>query len=73
MVIVLIENIKAVSNIKSILSINEITAYIIGPYDLSASMGIPGNFKDKEFLEKISEIKKVAKELIVLLDIICRT
>ena len=62
MVIVLIENIKAVNNIKSILSISEITAYIIGPYDLSASMGIPGKFKDKEFLEKISEIKKVAKE-----------
>ena len=35
---------------------------MIGPYDLSASMGIPGNFDDKGFIEATEEIKRIAEE-----------
>jgi len=41
-VVVMIEHVDAVNDIDAILSVPEIDAYIIGPYDLSGSMGRPG-------------------------------
>ena len=41
-VVVQIEHIEAVDNLKEILSVSGVDAFIIGPYDLSCSMGIPG-------------------------------
>ena len=38
----MIEHVDAVNAIDSILSVPGIDAYIIGPYDLSGSMGRPG-------------------------------
>ncbi len=43
-VVAQIEHIQAIENIKSILSVEAIDATIIGPYDLSASMGKPGQY-----------------------------
>ena len=43
-VVVQIEHIDAVNNLKNILSVEGVDAFIIGPYDLSCSMGIPGEF-----------------------------
>lgn len=45
-----IEHIKAVSNIDSILSVPGIDAAFIGPYDLTASMGITGQFDHPDYL-----------------------
>ena len=59
-IIAQIENISALTSIKSIFSSKLIDAYFIGPYDLSASMGIPGNFKKQEFINVIRKIKKTA-------------
>ncbi len=53
-----IESIKSVDNINEIFSL-PISGYFIGPYDLSASIGDPGNFNNKDFL--IAE-KKVLVE-----------
>ncbi|PCJ21380.1 MAG: 2,4-dihydroxyhept-2-ene-1,7-dioic acid aldolase [Candidatus Cloacimonadota bacterium] len=53
-----IEHIDAVNNIEEILLIDGIDAYIIGPYDLSASMGKPGKFDDSDVIEAISKVKK---------------
>ena len=39
-----IEHIEAVDNIDDILSVPSVDAVFIGPYDLSASMGITGDF-----------------------------
>ena len=35
---------------------------MIGPYDLSASMGIPGDFKNKKFKNIINKIVKKASK-----------
>lgn len=59
--IVMIENVKALENLNEILKINEIDAIFIGPYDLSASLGIPGEFKNKIFINALKEIKRKCK------------
>lgn len=61
--IVQIEHIDAVRRLKEILSVPEVDGYIIGPYDLSASMGIPGKLDDPSVLAAIAEIKKVSQSL----------
>ena len=45
-----IEHIEAVRNIDAILSVAGIDAAFIGPYDLTASMGITAQFEHPEFL-----------------------
>jgi 2-dehydro-3-deoxyglucarate aldolase len=62
-VIVQIEHIEAVSNLKEILSVDGVDGYIIGPYDLSGSMGIPGQFEHPDFLRAMDRIKEVALSL----------
>ena len=52
----------SVNNLESLFSIKEVDGYIIGPYDLSASMGIPGQFENKDFLSVMERIKTVATE-----------
>ena len=47
-IIVMIEHIDAVQQIDAILSVPSIDAYIIGPYDLSGSMGRPGELDHPE-------------------------
>ena len=63
LVVVQIEHIDAVSNLESILSVEGVDAYIVGPYDLSGSLGIPGNFSAPEFLEAMNQIRDVSRRL----------
>jgi len=51
--VVMIEHINGVENLADILSIKGIDAVLIGPYDLSASMGMTGQFNSKEFKKAI--------------------
>ncbi len=60
--IVQIEHIDALNNIKEIFSNKTIDGYIIGPNDLSASMGIPGDLKNKRLKDAIGYINKQAKK-----------
>ena len=60
-VIVQIEHIEAINNIKSILSVDGVDGYIIGPYDLSASMGYPGEFEHPEVKKVLNTIKEIIK------------
>lgn len=66
-VIIQIEHINAVQNIGSILDIDGIDGVFVGPYDLSGSMGIPGEFENKDYKETlrglIKEIKKTKKAM----------
>jgi 2-dehydro-3-deoxyglucarate aldolase len=62
-VIAQIEDIEAVRNLEEILSVDGIDAFIIGPYDLSCSMGIPGEFNNPDFINIINQIMAVAKKL----------
>lgn len=61
-IIVQIENIKAVDNLDEIFSLEHIDGYFIGPYDLSSSMGIPGDFKNKKFLNILKKISAIGKK-----------
>ncbi|SDY34733.1 HpcH/HpaI aldolase/citrate lyase family protein [Nitrosomonas sp. Nm33] len=55
-IIVMIEHVDAVYNIDSILSVPGIDAYIIGPYDLSGSMGRPGELDHPQVQDAIKQI-----------------
>lgn len=61
-VIVQIEHIDAVKNLKEILTTDGVDGFIVGPYDISGSLGIPGDFEDPRFKKEIEQIMKVAKE-----------
>ena len=63
LVIVQIEHIDAVQNLEAILKVPGVDAYIVGPYDLSGSLGIPGEFDAPQFTQAIKEIGEVSKRL----------
>lgn len=58
--VVQIEHKKAIENIDDILSSENIDYYIIGPYDLTGSMGIVGEFNNPKYLESLEIVKKSA-------------
>jgi len=55
-VIVMIENQIALDRLEEIFSVPGVDGFIIGPYDLSCSMGIPGEFDRPEFLIAMKRI-----------------
>lgn len=62
-VIVQVEHINAVNNLEDIFSVEGVDGYIIGPYDLSGSLGIPGQFDHPDFMAAMDRISTVAKEM----------
>ncbi len=62
-IVAMIEHIDAVNAIDSILSVDGIDAYIIGPYDLSGSMGRVGEFNHPEVQSAIDQVLKAGKRL----------
>lgn len=54
-----IEHIDAVKNFESIAKVPGIDAIFVGPYDLTASMGITANFNDPEYLKVLQHINEV--------------
>jgi 2-dehydro-3-deoxyglucarate aldolase len=61
-IIAQIEHIDAVRNIDGILSVNEIDGILVGPYDLSGSLGFPGDFEKNDFKAAIKEILSKCKK-----------
>ncbi|MBZ9577539.1 2,4-dihydroxyhept-2-ene-1,7-dioic acid aldolase [Patescibacteria group bacterium] len=57
-IIIQIEHIDAVKQINEIFSVKGVFGYFIGPYDLSASLGKPGDFKCKEVIEALKIVKQ---------------
>jgi len=47
-----------VRHIDEIFSVDGIYGYFIGPYDLSASLGKPGNFKCKEVIDALEVVRE---------------
>ena len=62
-VIAQIEHIDSVNNLEEILSVEGIDGLIIGPYDLSASMGIPGDYGHPDVVAALERVEKVAKQM----------
>lgn len=66
-VVIQIEHIDAVANLDEILKVPGIDAIIIGPYDLSGSLGIPGQFDDAKFKKSLDLIiNRVKKSPVAL-------
>jgi 2-dehydro-3-deoxyglucarate aldolase len=61
-VIVQIEHIEAVRNLDGIFSVKGIDGFMVGPYDLSGSLGIPGQFEHREMRKALAEIRRVAAQ-----------
>ena len=60
-VVVQIEHIDAVENLEQILAVDGVDAFLVGPYDLSASMGIPGRFDNPAFVAAMARIRETAR------------
>jgi 2-dehydro-3-deoxyglucarate aldolase len=57
-----IEHIDAVSNLEDILQVESLDAIIVGPYDLSASMGLTAEFKQDDFRVVMGQIINLCKK-----------
>lgn len=58
-VIAQVEHIEAVNNLEAILAVEGVDGFIVGPYDLSASLGVPGQFDHfsvKDAMDKIQSV-----------------
>ncbi len=62
-VIVQIEHIKAIDNLEGILSMPGVDGSIIGPYDLSGSLGKPGKFEDPEVKKAVGIYEQYCKKV----------
>jgi 2-keto-3-deoxy-L-rhamnonate aldolase RhmA len=62
-VLVQIEHIDALEALEDILTVTGVDGFIIGPYDLSCSMGIPGQFENDEFIGVVKHIRKTGQQL----------
>lgn len=62
-VIVQIEHIDAVNHLEEILSVDGVDGSIVGPYDLSGSMGFPGEFDRDDVKAAIKKYKDVCQSL----------
>jgi len=60
LLIAMIEQIQAVDELSAILTVDGLDAILIGPYDLSASMGLTADFENDVFVEVLKKIKMTA-------------
>jgi 2-dehydro-3-deoxyglucarate aldolase len=56
LLVAMIENITALDELDSILSVRGLDAILIGPYDLSASMGLTAQFNHPDFCSALNKI-----------------
>jgi 2-keto-3-deoxy-L-rhamnonate aldolase RhmA len=62
-VIVQIEHVNAVRNFEKIVTTEGVDAFIVGPYDLSGSLGYPGNFTHPLVKENLNKVISQSKKL----------
>ncbi len=62
-VIVQIEHIDAVEHIDDILSVDGVDAFMIGPYDLSGSLGMPGKLDAPEVSGAVERVLEAGRRL----------
>jgi len=61
-VIVQIEHYKAVEALEDILSVEGVDGFIVGPYDLSGSLGSPGDWSNPKVKQALAHVEDVAKQ-----------
>lgn len=62
LLVAMIEHIRAVDNLEEILSVEGLDAILIGPYDLSASMGVTAKFDTPEFIVAMDRIRTLCSQ-----------
>jgi len=62
-VIVQVEHKDAVEQLPEILTVPGVDGFIIGPYDLSCSLGIPGQFDHPEFVSTMAHVRATGQRL----------
>lgn len=65
-VIVQIEHINAVEQLGAILSVDGVDGFMIGPYDLSASLGVSGELDHPKVLRTIERIREISADFNVV-------
>ena len=60
-VIVQIEHILGVENFDAILAVDGVDGFLLGPYDLSGSLGIPGQFEHPRFIEALAALQQKSR------------
>lgn len=60
-VIVQIEHIRGVENLEAILAVDGVDGFLLGPYDLSGSLGIPGQFEHPRFVEALAALQQKSR------------
>ena len=60
--VVNVESVPAIENLDAILTVPGLDAVLIGPHDLSVSMGIPERYRDPAFDKAVHDIIKRARE-----------
>lgn len=59
-VVVQIEHADAIRNLDGILTTDGVDAFIVGPYDLSGSLGRPGEFSHPEVIAALEKVREAA-------------
>jgi 2-dehydro-3-deoxyglucarate aldolase/4-hydroxy-2-oxoheptanedioate aldolase len=67
-----VEHIEAVRNIEAVLAVHGVDAVFVGPFDLSASLGIPGRVEDRAVLESIDRVREACRRKNVAAGIFAR-
>jgi len=57
-----IEHIDGVENIEEIINTPGVDGVIVGPYDLSGSLGIPGEYNDPRVIEALKKVERICLE-----------
>ena len=73
LLIIQVEGEQGVSNIDEILAIKGFDILFIGPYDLSQSLGVPGDITNKIVIDAIKRISAKAKKNKIILGTFCDT
>jgi 2-dehydro-3-deoxyglucarate aldolase len=58
LLVAMIEHVRAVEKLEEILAVDGLDAILIGPYDLSASVGLTGKFDEPEFVSIMARIRE---------------
>ena len=62
LLVAMIEHSRAVDGLEEILAVEGLDAILIGPYDLSASMGCTGQFDDPDFIASMERIRTLCHQ-----------
>ena len=62
-VIVQIEHKDSLDHLEDIFSVSGVDGFLVGPYDLSCSMGIPGDFENPIFKKTMQQILDIAQKV----------